>query len=346
MTMTPKISFVTAGRNDNFGGRYLERLQNSINSIIVLGNKYNLNFELIFVEWNPPADRARIKDVISWPKETKPGQVRILEVPNEIHKNYKRWEKIPFFEFPAKNAGIRRARGEYILATNSDIVFGEEIIKFLAEGTLSPDAFYRTNRYDIMQEIDPLCSVEEAIKIAENNIYRAQTIEGPRVVARKDRIKEATIDRLKRVNPKKLKEKIVSLSKKISVKKEEANNEFDFAKTYTGMRGLFIHCGGDFMMMHRDHWARFHSYPEVGMDRGIDCYMTIMCHIGGLLQVVLPQTIYHQEHDRSEQYLRPTAVLEDTPQYVEMLKTGKPVPVNDEGWGMKNRELEEIKVIE
>lgn len=339
--MKPHISFITAGRNDDFGGRYLERLQASINSIIILGNKHNLDFELIFVEWNPPIDKPKIKDAIRWPKSTKPGQIRIIEVPNEIHQKYNNSSKIPFFEFPAKNAGIRRAKGEYILVANSDIIFGEEIIKFLAEGGLSKKAFYRINRYDVKCEIPMEASTEEALQLAENNIYRVQTIEGPRVVSRKDRFKERVIDRAKRVSIKKIKEKFLSLIKRVIPRKELEKQEFDFAKTYTGMRGLFINCGGDFMMMHRDQWEKFHGYPEVGMDRGIDCYMTIMAHIGGLLQVVLPQTIYHQEHDRSLQYLRPTAVLEDTPQYLEMLKTGHPVVVNDENWGMGNIKLKE-----
>lgn len=330
--MNPKISFVTAGRNDNFGGRYLERVQACVNSIIILGNKHNLNFELIFVEWNPPEDKPRIKDAINWPKETKPGQVRIIEVLNDIHRLYKRHERIPFFEFPAKNIGIRRAGGEYVLATNSDIVFSEEMIIYLAKNILSPNAFFRADRYDIKTPIPVELSPEKQIEFAESHLWRAQTITGPKILSGKDRFREAVIERAKRVTIKKVLEKVKKLLR-LSKPETSESSEFAFTGKYKDLRGLYLNCGGDFFMMHHDAWSRLHGYPETGIDRGIDCYMTILAHIAGLLQVLLPQPIYHQEHDRSAQFLRPTAVLENTPQYVEMLKTGHPVLANDADWG-------------
>lgn len=342
--MHPKISFVIAGRNDNFGERYLERVQACVNSIITFGNKHSLSFELIFVEWNPPANQPHIKNAIKWPSETKPNQVTIIEVPNEIHMQYKNHERIHFFEFPAKNIGIRRAKGEYILATNSDIIFSEEMIKYLATNKLAPNIFCRADRYDIKEPIPSGLSPEKQIEFAESHLWRAQTITGPKILSRKDRLREAVIERAKRINFKKIMEKTMHLVVKISPNKGKSAG-IAFVGDLKDLRGLYLNCGGDFFMMHRNEWSRFRGYPEVGIDRGIDCYMTILSHIGGLLQVLLPQPIYHQEHDRSLQYLRPTAILENTPQYLEMLKIRNPVLVNTENWGMEGKRLKEEKIV-
>ena len=52
-------------------------------------------------------------------------------------------------EFFAKNAGIRRATGDWILTTNSDVFLGREIVARLAEGRLVPGTLYRASRLDL-----------------------------------------------------------------------------------------------------------------------------------------------------------------------------------------------------
>jgi hypothetical protein len=52
-------------------------------------------------------------------------------------------------EFFAKNAGIRRATGDWILTTNSDVFLGREIVARLAKGRLTPGTLYRASRLDL-----------------------------------------------------------------------------------------------------------------------------------------------------------------------------------------------------
>jgi tetratricopeptide (TPR) repeat protein len=56
-------------------------------------------------------------------------------------------------EFFAKNAGIRRATGDWILTTNSDVFLGREIVDRLADGRLTPGTLYRASRLDLDRQM-------------------------------------------------------------------------------------------------------------------------------------------------------------------------------------------------
>lgn len=325
--MKPYLSFVMAARNDDFGGNFLGRFQACVNSIMTFSKKHNLNTELIIVEWNPPKDKLRLKDAVNWPKDASPVKIRIIEVPDEIHRQFKNAEKIPFFEFFAKNAGIRRAKGEYVLVTNSDIIFSEEIIKYFASRPLSDNVFCRADRYDIKIKDASFFEqpLEEQINFCRNNIFQIQTMHGAIIQSNSEWLKTRVLERLKKINIKKI---INKLRKAVSPAKNGKGGE--------RFRGLYINAGGDFMLLSKKQWNYFRGYPALGIDRGLDCYMTIMANIAGLLQVVLPYPIYHIEHDRSAQYFRPTAVLEKIPAFEKMVETGKVIITNDENWGLEN----------
>jgi hypothetical protein len=63
----PYLSVVVTARNDDHGGNLLKRMQIFLDGFIALSNKYSLSAELIVVEWNPPADRPPLQDVLRWP---------------------------------------------------------------------------------------------------------------------------------------------------------------------------------------------------------------------------------------------------------------------------------------
>lgn len=331
----PYISFVMAARNDDFGGNFLGRLQACVNSILAFSKKYELNAEIIIVEWNPPKNRLRLKDAVDWPKNANPVKVRIIEVPNEIHRRFKNSDKIPFFEFFAKNAGIRRAKGECVLVTNSDVIFSEEIIKYFASRPFSDNVFCRTDRYDIKIKNASFFEqpLEDQINFCRNNIFQIQTMHGAIIQSNSGWFKTRVLERLQRLSVKKIINKL-----------RKAASSADSGKGGERFRGLYINAGGDFMLMSKKQWDYFRGYPALGIDRGLDCYMTIMAHIAGLLQVVLPYPIYHIEHDRSVQYLRPTAVLEKIPAFEKMVEAGKVIVTNDDDWGLGNEKLTEFAV--
>jgi hypothetical protein len=173
----PYLSVVVTARNDDHGGNLLGRMQAFVNGWVEQSKRRRLTSELIFVEWNPPADRPRLVDALHWPEDLGPCQVRILEVPPELHRRYSHAEALPLYQMMAKNAGIRRARGRFVLATNIDIIFSDELVGFLAERKLEPRRMYRIDRHDAMPEV-PIDGIEDQLAYCRTHLIRINAREG------------------------------------------------------------------------------------------------------------------------------------------------------------------------
>lgn len=150
----PYLSFVIVGRNDNYGVNFMSRLNTFVRSLDRQVKDFPGVFELIIVEWNPLADRPGLVDTIQHPKNI---QCRIVTVPAEVHDTI--GHPKPVLEYYGKNVGIRRARGKFVLTTNPDIIFTDELIAELAKQNLDPAHVYRTDRYDFISDnidnVDP-----------------------------------------------------------------------------------------------------------------------------------------------------------------------------------------------
>lgn len=322
----PFISFVVAARNDNYGGGFLYRIQVFVNALLALCQKHHLEAELVIVEWNPPQDRPRLKDAISWPRSSEwPLAIRIIEVPAALHNQLPNADKMPMFEYIAKNVGIRRARGEYILATNADIIFSSSLIEFLSKRKLSKDCFYRIDRYDVNIQNAP-DDIAQLERICEANwLYVCKLIDRfPRDEYYKPKLKKV-LNCL--IHPLALRGRLLMIHK---------------AKRMSA--GLHLNAPGDFFLMANNWWHRLKGYPEFKTHSFIDGYICFLAASSGLRQVILkePLRIYHQEHDRSESGGRPKT---DRELYSRrgrmMLKSKAPEIINGESWGFAGEKLSE-----
>ena len=120
-TGEPYLSVVVTARNDDHGGNLLGRMQAFVNGWIAQARRFQVPSELIVVEWNPPPARPRLREALHWPEDLGPCEIRFIEVPPELHRRYAHAEALALYQMIAKNAGIRRARGRFVLATNIDI---------------------------------------------------------------------------------------------------------------------------------------------------------------------------------------------------------------------------------
>ncbi len=178
MPETPYLSIVVTTRNDDHGGSLLRRTQTFLNALVGQIQRHAVSCELIVVEWNPPQDRPRLREALRWPAGMPPDRVRIIEVPCAIHSRYRNAEELPLYQMIAKNAGVRRARGEFILATNIDILFSDELMAFLAARQLEPDCLYRIDRHDVMTDVPMDAPVEEQLAYCKTHLVRINSRAG------------------------------------------------------------------------------------------------------------------------------------------------------------------------
>jgi hypothetical protein len=144
----PYLSVVVTSRNDGHGGDPLGRLQTFVNTFAAQCRRFGLDAELVVVDWNPPAERPRLHQAVTVPPDC-PFAVRFIEVPPALHNSLPHPTVMPLFQMIGKNVGARRARGQFVLCSNIDIIFSNELVQFFASRTLQESVLYRVDRHDI-----------------------------------------------------------------------------------------------------------------------------------------------------------------------------------------------------
>jgi len=190
----PYLSLVVTARNDDHGGNLLGRMQAFVSGWIAQANRHRIPSELIVVEWNPPQDRPRLREALQWPPDMGNCQARFIEVPPELHARYAYAAALPLYQMIAKNVGIRRARGRFILATNIDILFSSELAGYIALQKLESGRMYRIDRHDVMSDIPVDQSIEDQLAYCATHLIRLNardgtfpvTPDGQRTLAKED----------------------------------------------------------------------------------------------------------------------------------------------------------------
>lgn len=360
------VSFVITARNDDYGGDLLHRMQTSIDSILHLGERHELNGEILLVEWNPPTDKPSLAEALDWPTDLEHMSARVVTVPADIHTGLENADKIPLFEYIGKNTGIRRANGDFILATNPDLIYNSDLIEFFADGDLEKDCFYRIHRYDV-DRLAPLnASIDDRQSFAESHTYKYSTVHDGYVTVDKSTRFREQFGRLTDIvskNPEKAKFLLTNPGRVYDFMSEmysnvfstESGNESDEPTTGSSvvvsepnnLEDLFLTSSGDFLMMASEHWSAMHGYPEMDTNLHLDSLGCVYAIKRGLHQAVLkePLKIYHQEHDRSERDSRPAMNRDElATEARKILQQDAFQPHNDENWGLATESLAEEQV--
>lgn len=352
------ISFVATSRNDSHGRNLLRRMQCFVDVLLAQWRRYNLNAELILVEWNPPPEKPRLHEVLKWPSDPGHCSIRIIEVPGEIHKKYKYSDHLSLFQFIAKNVGIRRAYGEFVLATNIDILFSDEVMSFLADNTLQTGHIYRADRYDVSPDIPVNVPIEEQLLFCKNNVIRINCREGI--------VNKRTGEFYRIYSPFPFFGKglywIPGWKKLLHLRKYKIFRlPFLPFRFYREWLGLDTCASGDFTLMSKKDWITLGGYPELEVQPlHIDSLICYMAHYADIEEDSLELPIFHIEHpggwkpevnyDRSYQtHWNKTGIPKLTTDQLDkwikiMNRKRRPISFNDEKWGLADVELREISV--
>ena len=339
----PYLSIVTACRNDNHGGNLLHRMQLFVNGLLHQCDVHQLDAELVLVEWNPPVDRPRLAEALRWPANNRLCQVRVIEVPAYIHRRFKYSDKLPLFQMIGKNVGIRRALGEFVLATNIDILLSSELVRFLASCRLRTDRMYRIDRYDVPSDIRVDASIVDQLEYCRRHVMRIHARKGTR--------------NLQSGN-------YHSIYGDLTWRGWLQEKMRDWGMIRVTQRSrLHTNACGDFTLMAREHWFALRGYPEFETySFHLDSVLCHAAHHGGVREEVLrdPMRVYHIEHGpgsgwtpEGQKKLNQRLEVAGIPQVdhdvfdrwaIQMRSERTPMIFNSEKWGLAEDDLPETVV--
>ena len=358
----PYLSVVATSRNDDHGGNLARRSQIFVDTLAVHCATLGLPAELVLVDWNPPADRPPLADSLRWPAAAAGLSVRIITVPASVHARFGHAEALPLFQMKAKNAGIRRARGRFVLATNVDVVLSSELAVRIARQKLRRRRLYRVERHDVEPMPPADASPADILAFCRQHVVRLNRRAG-------------SIDRrsgdIARVYP--LRHRVLghlpfdllrrtlqgcppwSREGRAALAANWAYIRHEFARPQ-----LLTNASGDFMLLDRDSWAELRGYAEW------DVYSfhldAIFCHqaaASGRREAALapPLVAWHIEHAQGSGFVPEAAEAlwrrldaagvprlsdEQAEAIIRDLHRGaRPPAINSPDWGLAGLDLDE-----
>lgn len=323
----PRLSIVMVGRNDNYGGDFAQRLSLSVHTTFRHLTNCKIEAEVIFVNYNP-LPSPPIEAFITWPSSTPLVKMVLITVDHDIHATLVAEGKrkdVPVLEYMAKNVGIRRATGQFILCMNPDILLPTEFFGMI--DSLIKNRYYRADRLDYT-------SIESGIPSGYAHLF----MRGHNIVLNSDSSLMVWLYRT--INPVRCfwKRNTVHLSKLLDLLRW---------KVYYHNAEFHCHCdaSGDFLLMHRDHWHRLHGYCETRfLALHVDALMVVRAVASGLDEYVLPWPIMHRTHERRYDATmeRPEfreAYLLFQEEAQQMLQNSRSHIYNNDNWGLATFDL-------
>ncbi len=318
----------------------LKRMRIFVRGLCYQTKKYKLKSELILVEWNPSVGKPLLHEVLPKPDVDDYLTIRYVVVDSDVHNSYTVGKKMPLFQMIAKNVGIRRAKGNFVICTNVDLLFSDKLMSFLASEKLNENTFYRANRCDIPREIDEDQTVNDILAYAGSHVLQrlGKSSQYPEIEDTR-----SWVFRIPRLGG------LIALPIKIKrwLGKETIDEKLAILDTDA--------CG-DFTMMSRKGWEDIKGYYELdAYSIHIDSLGVICAAAVGLEQKILESNMvtYHISHDSGWELSDPIAkIYSDLNRPMvdwssirslarKMLSEKQLIQVNNDDWGFVNDKFKE-----
>lgn len=335
-TDRPRLSLVFAVHDPDYAGGLLRRTQTHLDALIASAQRARLDVEIVIVEWNPRPDRAPFRESLRWPAALGCVRLRFLEVPSALHRALPNADRIPIFEYVAKNAGLRRARGEYLLATNPDLFFSPALVRWLARARLLPDSFYRVDRRDLSADLEPGRTVAEQLRFSRAHVAQVHAYYGSYAPHR-----PGLWSRLGRRDAGRALRREYERHRR-GVPPPMPPTDTPQARLLLPADGLHRNAAGDFFLMHRDRWFELGGHPELYTHAHVDSILCWIAASSGLAQRILPDAcrLYHQPHPRASHAGFPQTDWQPWyERYAEARRSGKALAVGAPRWGLADATL-------
>ncbi len=291
--MEPYISIVLATRVDNHEGNFIQRLQNNIDLMAHMVRMHDVSAELLLVEWNPT--NSSLMQAIIWPTCETGGNnssdyadinsvvrgclsVRIVRVPSHVHAAMPRSNIFKLFEFKAKNVGIARARGRFVITGTPDSLWDPSIFSWLGRELALDDRLYRACRLSLMSPPPPLSILNSSISSRVDALVsymRSSPVEPSSLPPPDGTCPVCCEGQGGKTGPR--------------------------TRLHFGCTCGFGMASGDFVMSSRTMWHRIGGYPEWEVNFHMDSLLNAKFGsvFGGILETTLEGAVYHQWHPRS-----------------------------------------------
>ncbi len=327
MRWRPHISIVCAVHDPGYGGDLPRRASIFLRNICYHAKAAGVSTEVIFVEWNRRENAQRWRDLLRLPEQQGNVCVRVIEVSSEHHDAIAPSNAPPFFQPIAKNVGLRRARGRFLLSTDPDVLFTPQVFQAFAK-KLRRRAFYRIDRYDVAEDVNECANVPEQLAFCRQRIAGIHTdyasTEFPKIVSLDQ---PGEIDEW--LAPLRLAYRRTLALPRFAHRHQERLT-YPVDKFHTNASGCFI-------LMHRDAWSAICGHPEFttrGHSDSVTCWSAVSA---GLRQVVLqpPCYMFHQPHARGETSAWPQT--DWRPWYLEFQKAcakRRTLQISGPSWGL------------
>ena len=309
---TPYASIVVVGRNDNFSKNFLFRAQNFIDSIEENFKKVPLaSFELVFVDYAGNAREKHLKETLIIPPFLY-KRVRFIEVPLLFHMRLERELKttVPFLEYIAKNIGIRRSRGEFVITTNPDDILPPDLFEQIAKKQFNKGFLYRAQRWDLREGWDKNYTLKN--------------------------ITDATGS-------------VKTIRSKLDVKERcRVPNYFgEIVSKETFDKNSALCGSGDFIMLSRELWEAVDGFNEYPANPNVDSTFSakLMRILPGYFRHFVRVPILHQHHPKKNVYRKALPEQEKVMQSYICSGTAKMIDdyPDTPNWGYANEVFKEYR---